>query len=170
MVFTGAQHYKTPAAGLTYSDRGDELRSFYLAPRETYSLKELAALWRVPLDDVTAMFADVLDAAERHGPDADAFRITWAEAVKAATAYHVFRAVEIEQALGADFERVRPGRWRTAPLVLHLPQFILDALTHLDIVPSVESVAARAERLLCETVQAECILQLRARNDQSRTI
>lgn len=168
MTSTAAQPYEVLDAHVVGDDKQRDLRAFYLLPQETYSLAELARLWRVALDDVCAIFSDALATAQHDESDSGAFRVTWADAVGAATAHHVYRAIEVEQALGDDFERVRPGRWRTVPVVLHVPLFIIEALEHMAIVPSVNSMAARAERLLCETVEAECILQLRARSYRSR--
>ena len=144
-----------------------DIRRFYLFPEPAYSLTDLAILWRIPLDDVQAIYSDALHQAGQHGPDAAAFRVTFEDAVGAARVYHVYRAVDVEEALGEAFERVRSSRWRTVPVEIHLPRFIVDRLTTLPLVPSCESLAARSERLLCEAVEAECVLRSTRRNPSS---
>lgn len=144
-----------------------DIRRFYLFPEPSYALADLATLWRVSLDDVGAIFSDTLHAARQHGSDPAAFRVHAADAVAASSAYYVYRAADVEEALGEDFERVRSSRWRTVPIQLHLPRFIVDRLTAIPFVPSRESLSARAERLLCEAVEAECVLQSLRRNPSS---
>jgi hypothetical protein len=134
-----------------------DIRRFYLFPKPSYSLADL----------VQAIFSDALHEARRDGSDAAAFRVQSADAVCVSSVYHVYRAVDVEEALGEDFERVRSSRWRTVPLQVHLPRFIVDRLTSIPFVPSSESVSARAERLLCEAVEAECVLQSMRRNPSS---
>jgi hypothetical protein len=144
-----------------------DIRRFYLFPEPSYSVADLATLWRVSHEDVQAIFSDALHEAMRNGLDAPAFRVKSEDADRASSAYHVYRAVDVEEALGDDFDRVRSSRWRTVPLQVHLPRFIVDRLTSIPFVPSSESVAARAERLLCEAVEAECVLQSMRRNPSS---
>lgn len=135
-----------------------DVRRFYLFPEESYALADLAKLWRVSLDDVCAIFSDALTSSRPHGSDAGAFRVSWLDALRAATAFHIFRPVVVEQSLGKDFECARAARWRTVPLLVHLPRFIVDALAAMSFTPLPDSLAARAERLVCETVEAECLL------------
>ena len=133
----------------------EAIRRFYLQPVEFYSLGDLVTVWRVSLDDVCAMFADELAATERDEADAASFRVTWAMAVGVASVFHVFRAVEVERALEEDFNRVRSDRWRTVRIEVHVPKFVADGIARLEIVPEPGTLAARAERLLCEYVEAE---------------
>ena len=163
----GAEGLVKRAACQNCRDLFTDIRRFYLLPQPAYSLDDLARLWRVPLDDVQAIYSDALHEAGLHGPDAAAFRVTFEDAVGASRVYHVYRAVDVEEALGEDFERVRPGRWRTVPLQIHLPRFIVDRLTTIPLVPSCESIAARCERLLCEAAEAECVLRSMRRNPSS---
>lgn len=135
------------------------IRRFYLFPDESYSLADLALVWRVPLDDVCAIFSDSLGGTRPDRANPALFRVSRADALGAATTFHVFRPVDVERALGDDFLRVRSHRWRTVPLVIYLPSYIAGALSTITFTPRPQSLAARAERLVCETVEAECVLR-----------
>lgn len=137
-------------------DQSEDIRRFYLEPDEFYSLADLAKVWRVPLDDVCLMFSDELARAAGDA-DVGSFRVSWANALGAATVFHVFRAVDIERALGDDFDRVRSDRWRTVRIEVHIPRFVADAIAKMPLVPSPHSLAARVERFLCEQAEAECL-------------
>ncbi|HYR29317.1 MAG TPA: hypothetical protein VEU30_12680 [Thermoanaerobaculia bacterium] len=139
-------------------DPGSEIRRFFIHPQPSYSLGELARLWRIEVDDVCAIFADELASAGRVH-DTDAFRVTRDDALGAATVFHLFRPIEVERALGAAFDRVRAAHWRTVPIVVHLPRYLTDVIMSLPLVPARDDLAARAERLLCEAVEAEWVCQ-----------
>lgn len=139
-------------------DRIVEIRRFFLYPGRRYSLGELAQIWRVPAAAVVAMFCDELAEADRDGADPLTFEVDAAGAQRAAAAYHVFRPVEVEEALGEELERVRPESWRTIPLTVHLPRFLVDVLVEIPFLPEPGSLDARAERLLCELLETDRIL------------
>ena len=130
------------------------IRRFFLYPHSRYALRHPAAIWRVPPDDVLAMFSDVLNEPDLNGSDPLAFEAP-AAARETAMAFHVFRWIEIEQALGEDCERACPEEWRTIPLLIHVPRFTLDGLAACSFLPEPESLAARAERLLCEVIELD---------------
>jgi hypothetical protein len=149
----GRPHLITP-------DLAGGIRRFYLLPEESYSLHDLADAWRLSSDDVYAIFSDELSTADPAiANEPGVLRVSRQAAVRAAHTFHVFRAVDVEVALGDDFEKVRGSRWRTVPVLLRLPRCIVDALRLLPYITSYNSVAARAERLLCETVEAQIVLQ-----------
>lgn len=137
------------------ADRFNDIRHFFLSPRERYSLGDLMAIWRIPLDDMLAMFSDTLDAADGGQSNPAAFEVSAAEAHETAAVFSVFRPIEVEQALADDFERVRPAQWRTIPLVVHVPRFVVDTLTRYPFIPVPDSLPACDERLLCELAEVD---------------
>jgi hypothetical protein len=146
-------------------DRTVAIRRFFLYSRERYTLRDLAQIWRVPEDVVVAMFFDELNAARRNGANPLTFEVSADDAMEAANAFHVFRAIEVEQALADDFESARRDDWRTIPLVVHLPLFVADSLGEYPFLPDPGSLAARAERLLFEFLQVDRILNATTQND-----
>ena len=126
--------------------RRAEIRGFFLQPAESYSINELAQLWQVHPADVRDFFDDELG----HIPSEVSPRIAWSIAVEATVNSSMIRPVEIERALGSDFTGVRPERWRTVPLVVHLPVFVRDAVAREACLPSNLAPAIRIERLLVE--------------------
>lgn len=139
-------------------DRMLAIRRFFLYPSRRYTLGDLAAIWRVPGEAVVAMFWDELDAADRNGADPLTFEVDAASAKYAAEAYYVFRPIEVEAALGEEFEHVRRDHWRTLPLTVHLPRFLAETLAGFPFLPQPTSLASRAERLLCEILVTDRIL------------
>lgn len=116
------------------------------------------SVWRVPAEAVVAMFLEELNEGNRGGADRLTFEVDAASALSAAAAYHVFRPIEVEEALGEEFERVRREHWRTIPFTVHLPRFLVDALAEFPFLPAPSSLESRAERLLCEILEADRIL------------
>lgn len=123
-----------------------EIRRFFLQPAESYSVSELARLWQVHSDDVRDIFHDEL----ANSPSEVSPVIAWSVAVEATVNFSMLRPVEIERALGSDFTRVRPERWRTVRTVIHLPIFVRDAVGREPCLPSNLSPAIRVEQLLVE--------------------
>jgi hypothetical protein len=139
-------------------DRNVAIRRFFLYPRERYTLGDLVKLWRVPEEAVVAMFSNELDAADmvgRNGRDPLTVEVSAADALRTAEAFHVFRAIDVERALAADFDRARREHWRTISLVVYLPQFIAGRLAEFRFLPEPDTLAARAERLLYEFFEVD---------------
>ena len=124
--------------------RLDAIRSFFLQPQETYSVAELSILWRVHDDDVLSIFHDELMRAGPHD------RIAWAVALGASVHFGLLRPLDVEHALDAEFPRVRPGSWRTVPVVVHLPAFVMAAIAREPCLPSDLPLDVRIEQLLIE--------------------
>jgi hypothetical protein len=106
------------------------VREFFLHPQETYSIDELSAVWEISEDDVCDIYSDELIEGERRHPRGpDGLRVAWADAVGATVFWTLFRPCEIEVALAEDFSRARSDRWRTVPILVRLPRFVLDLIT-----------------------------------------
>ncbi len=127
----------------------DAIRRFFLQPLEAYSIDELAALWQVHSDDVRDIYYDQLLSASAvtHGT---LLRIAWADALGASTTFNMLRPFDIERALGVDFLRARTDTWRTVPILLHLPQFIADAVALDASTPATLALDFRIERFILE--------------------
>lgn len=131
------------------------VRRFLLEPQETYSLSELANLWRITLDDVRGIYHDELLALP-HSIEPDALRIAWADAVGTSVGLGLLRPFDVEVALAGDFSRVRSDRWRTIPILVHLPRFIAERLAVASApVQSKASLATHVEQFILELFQAE---------------
>lgn len=138
---------------LTYALESDDhfaaIRRFFLDPQEAYSLDELAALWRVRTDDVRDIYHDQIARA------GEPLAIGWADAVGTTVAYSLLRPHDIERALGQDLTRVRSARWRTVPVLIHLPRFVADAFTLDASMPPRLALAARIEQFVFELFATE---------------
>lgn len=129
-----------------------DIRLFFVAPRDSYSVRELSAIWRVPIGDVKDLFHDALmDSARALDHEEVEPRIQWADALGASTSFGLFRPSDVERALGEDFLRYRSDRWRTVPVLIHLPQFVVDAAAFEALVPSTLNLPSRIEQLLLVT-------------------
>lgn len=114
-------------AALAHAVEDDEphlerIRRFFLRPQETYSIEELASLWRIDSDDVRDIHHDELSRRatlnqERAGPP----RIARADAVATTVSYNILRPFDVERALGAEFSHARGEAWRTTPILVHVP-------------------------------------------------
>ena len=118
------------------------IRRFFLQPQETYSLGELAALWRISVECVREICCDKAP---------DALRIAWADALEAAITFTLFRPVDVERALGSQFGRVRSELWRTVPLHIYVPRFIVQAIEF----DGVRTQSARIEKFLFDLFPQE---------------
>lgn len=139
-------------AGRGSDDPAEKIRCLYLDPKASYSIEELARLWMVTVEDVCDMVTDVLGSSSN---DDTSFHVSWDHAVRVARTFHVFRPIDAETALGDDFDRMYGEHWRTVPILIHLPRWVVDSILRTPFTPASESVAALAERLLCDTVEAE---------------
>jgi hypothetical protein len=140
------------------------IRKFYLEPQESYTAEELAAIWRITLDDVLLIFHDALASSEAAARSH--FRVTWADALSATTSFQIFRAVEVERAPGTDFDRVHSDRWRTVSMLIHLPRFVVTTLrtsTPMLTSPSLVSIVERFVYQMCEAegLLRECMARKR---------
>lgn len=124
----------------------EEIRRFFLRPKETYSIEELANLWRVRPDDVRDIYHDEIS---KEGAS-DNPRISWADAVAAGVNFNILRPFAVERALGAEFADARTEAWRTVPILVHLPQFIVDDLADQPSIPAKLSVDVRLEQIILE--------------------
>jgi hypothetical protein len=140
-----------------------EIRRFFLQPQETYSMKELAALWRVSLDDVRDVYHDEIAQWEisngREGVETNKVqRIKWAKAVGTTGVFSLLRPFDIERALGPDFINVRTERWRTVPILIHLPRFVANAFELDASIPPRLALANRIEKVLLELFTTENLI------------
>jgi len=132
-----------------------DIRQFFLQPKDSYSIEELACLWGVALDDVRAVYHDeILRSSEAASGGASSLRIPWTDAVGASFAFNVLRPYDVEIALGSDFAAVQPKRWRTVPVVLRLPAFVVDALSETSPVRDTR-LAVCIEQFVLEAFQSE---------------
>jgi hypothetical protein len=125
------------------------IRRFFLEPQATYTLYELAALWRVNVRNVRGVFADELAAwREASASACDTFRVSWKDAQRVSITYNFVRPFDVERALGADFERVWTASWRIVPLVIYVPRFMMDVLAFEGVTSSNRTPSARIEQYL----------------------
>lgn len=146
------QHAQTPHA--------PTIRRFFLDPEETYTVAQLAELWRVALDDVRAVYHDDLESWKEAHPDAiDALPVHWMDAAGATAKFNMLRTVDVENALGSEFDRVRLASWRAVPLMIALPQWLVAAIetdvAMTSLAPSNATVPMRIERALLDLLAEE---------------
>ena len=139
--------------------RAAEIRAFFEGATASYTLLDLAVLWRIPLPDVCAIFSDHVATARLRSGSPATFAVRWIDAVSAATVFNLFRAVEVERALGPDLGRLRSEAWRTRPVLVHLPQFIVDAIKSTTSVPSEIPLEARTEQFIADVCEGEWVLR-----------
>jgi len=132
------------------------IRRFLLEPQETYSVEDLAALWRIPSEDIRDIYHDELAGwAEAHPAQPGCLRVTRADAVGTGLMFNLLRPFDVERALGDDFNRVRPDSWRTVPVLIWLPRFIADALPSDVHHSSSQHLAEHVERFILELFEGE---------------
>lgn len=136
------------------------VRRFLLDPQDTYAIEELAALWRIPRDDARAIYHDEVEAWKEVHPDAaNGLPVQWIDALAASAKFNLLRAVDVERALGAEFERARPQNWRTTPVIVSLPRWLVEAVQcdvqSVTLAPSNASMAMRIERVLLDLFAEE---------------
>jgi hypothetical protein len=147
------------AAVMQDRSRAAEIRTFFDGGQAMYSLAELSALWRIPLSDVCEIFNDQLNAGCSSSASAASFSVQWIDAVSTATIFNLFRAIEVERALGADLERIRSGAYRTTAVLVHLPQFIIETMQRIATVPSSASLAALTEQFIADACEVDWVLR-----------
>ena len=137
------------------ADPLDGVRRFFIDPRPEYSIDDLAGLWRITANDVRSIFADEIRAWDvLHPREPQQLRITWANVVGTSIALHLLRPFDIERALGEHFTSVRSERWRTVPVLLRIPRFLLDIVSARPPAGNTDSVPIQLERLTLRLLQA----------------
>ena len=150
-----------------------EIREFFLQPHEAYSLAELACLWRISLDEARAVYHDeILQWEDSHGREgaqtSRVMQIRWPKAMGMTVAFGFLRSVEIERALGKEFMNARSERWRTVPILLHLPRFVAAAFELDAAIPPTLALAQRIEQILLEFFGTEKLIDASQREDLQR--
>lgn len=128
----------------------EEIRRFFLRPKENYSVDELANLWGVDAGDIRDIYHDELS---KEGV-ADNPRVSWADAAAAGVNFNILRPLAVERALGAEFVHARTEAWRTVPILVHLPQFIVDDVVDQPSIPAKLPVDVRLEQVILEVFAA----------------
>ncbi|MFL6246480.1 MAG: hypothetical protein ACJ74H_10685 [Thermoanaerobaculia bacterium] len=147
-------------ATLAYSIQDDEqhleeIRRLFLRPQETYSVDELATLWRIHPDDVRDIYHDELLRRVSSTEEGAEVRIAWADAVTASVTFNILRPSDVERALGAEFSRVRPAAWRTVPVLVLVPRFIAEAIANEHSIPPTLPVDVRLEQIILEVFASD---------------
>lgn len=135
------------------------IRRFYFCPQPSYTLAELASLWRIRLGEACAIFADELFRERGVSADPDYFRVTHEHALRAVRNFHVFRWVDIETALGEHFNQTIGEDLRTIPITVHLPRYVVYSIRATPFVVEADSLSERVERLLCDSADIEISLR-----------
>lgn len=149
-------------SALAASTRADDklwesdIAGFLLNPLVAYSLHELAALWRLSMEDVLSIFRDdITEAYDRsYGIPRELMRVMSYDAMRAAVLFNVMPAYDVERALGRQFARVRPKEWRTRPVLLRLPQWLIERIMRKPMIPATADVAHRIETILMHYMEA----------------
>jgi hypothetical protein len=116
---------------------------------------ELAAIWRISLGEASAIYHDRLQEwNDAHPEEPNSLPIAWADSTGSTVRFNLLRPVDVERALGLQLERVRTARWRTVPIVVHLPRWLVNAIardhTTIPLAPANATVAARIERAMLD--------------------
>jgi hypothetical protein len=131
-----------------------DIRKLFLEPAEKYSLAALAAIWRISIEDVENIYHDQLIEHESQSPPGIPMQVDWAAAMGATRMFNLFRAFDIDRALGEDFSHVFSESLRTTPVLIRIPRFIADSLCEP---PDfrVRSLAVRIEQLILELYSSD---------------
>jgi len=146
-----------------------DIRRFFLQPKEAYGIADLARLWQITPDDVRDIYHDERTAfSDADLAEPDSFRIAWANAVGTSVRFGLLRPWDIEVALADDFDRGRSEKWRTVPIVVRLPRFIVETLPGRS---RRRSLAAHLEQFVLELFQGEyrsALLRTGVEDDKDR--
>lgn len=142
-------------AALAHSIADDEqhherIRRFFLRPQETYSVEELGTLWGIRPDDVRDIYHDELMRAAASTEEGAGVRIAWADAIATSVTFNILRPFDVERALGAEFSQARPAAWRTVPVLVQVPIFIVEAIAAEHSIPPKLPVNIRLEQIIVE--------------------
>ena len=122
-----------------------DIRRWFVTPRDSYTISEIAAVLRISVEDATDIYDDDLP------DDARSNRVGWADALVTAAEYGLLRPYDVERALGADFVEARSGEaWRTVPVLIRIPRYVADAIQRQVVIPRELSLPHRIERILFE--------------------
>lgn len=130
----------------------DQIRRFFLEPRETYSADALAALWRVHRDDLFDIYHDRIVQTRS---SLEELRVEWADVIRTSVAYYLLRPFDVERALGEDFGFARPERWKTVPILIRIPRFVARTLVSDSSLPPKLALTRRIEQIVLEFFTAE---------------
>lgn len=139
------------------AERLSGIRRFFLEPEESYSIHELATLWQITRDDARDVLHDqVLAWSGSHPQDGpDALRIRWADAVGISVSCALLRPYDIEVALAEDFDLTRSDRWRTVPILIRAPRFVVEAISSDSSLAGRRHLACLIEEFLLQLFQGE---------------
>lgn len=128
------------------------IRSFFLEPQSSYTFTELALLWQVPVEVVHDIYEDrcPADADAAHGSS-----IPWVDAVGTSITFNLLRPYDVERALGAEFSLVRSEEWRTIPILIRLPRFVLNAVAARASLRPDTSASLQVEQFILELLSDE---------------
>jgi hypothetical protein len=104
-------------------DRCQRIRSLFLEPADSYTLREVATLTDMPVRKLRREVAAGLRDAERVG---SRWRFAWRQA--AYVAFDRWTLAEIQDALGDDAAGVLPPLLTLRTVTVRLPEFIVLAL------------------------------------------
>lgn len=90
----------------------------------TYNVDDLARIWQITRDEVLDVCHDEMLAVDSESA-ASAPALSSADAVRMSINFNLIRWMDIEEALGEDFAQVWSESWRTVPLLLRFPRFVL---------------------------------------------
>jgi hypothetical protein len=133
-----------------------DIRRFFLDPWDSYSLHDLAALWRITVDDAADICHDEIAQWEQQ-PESGPFRLAWAKAVGTTIRFALLRPYDVERALDDRFVEARSERWKTIPVVIRLPRFLADAFELHPCALSRLALAHRVEQILLELFATETL-------------
>jgi hypothetical protein len=141
----------------------EDLRKFFLRPTDNYSIVELTGLLNLSADDLIQIFDDVLDDGKL---DAEFAGVPHQSVFEAIFGFYVVRWMEIEQAPAAASLAI-PARYKTMPMIIHLPQVAVDALSARAVMPSAMSLSKRVEATVLELLVSERLMEAPARQEFS---
>jgi hypothetical protein len=150
-----------PALVVDQSGHLVEIRRFFLSPEPAYSLDRLAELFQVSIDDMIDVYHDEIvrqigeNVSEIDNTAVSSVRIEWADAVRASRTFNLLRPWDIDLALGEHFNRVQPDAWRTVPVLVRLPRFIVDTIVATPAGLRTLDFAVHIENLILELYQNE---------------
>ena len=136
-------------------EKCQRIRSLFLAPAESYTLRQVAKLTDIP---ARALRREVARGGHDATKECRQWRFAWRQA--ACIAMQRWTLAEIQDALGSDAANVLPPLLTLRAVTVRLPEFIVRAL---------EAVAADDGTTLEHTLYGELIDFAGTRTDQLET-